>query len=76
MPHSSAAARIRIESPLSKPIQFLSRSGLGRYQPKSLVSAFRQRFRLAQGASLSAAITQKQHHDWVEAYLVQAEART
>jgi len=75
MPHSSAAAKIRIESPLSNRIQYFSRSGLGRYQPKSLVSAFRQRFRLAEGASVAAAITQKQHHDWVEAYLVQVESQ-
>jgi len=73
MPHSSAAAKIRIESPLSNRIQLFSRSGPGKYQPQSLVSAFRQRFLLANGASVTAAITQKQHHDWVETYLVQVE---
>jgi hypothetical protein len=40
-----------------------------------LVTAFSQHFRLAEGASVTAAITQKQHHDWVEAYLVQVEGR-
>jgi hypothetical protein len=45
--------------------------GLPRPQLNALVTAFRQRFRLAEGASVAAAITQKQHHDWVEAYLVQ-----
>jgi len=45
--------------------------GLSRPQLEALVTAFRQRFRLAEGASVAAAITQKQHHDWVEAYLVQ-----
>jgi len=44
---------------------------LSRPQLETLVTAFRQRFRLAEGASMAAAITQKQHHDWVEAYLVQ-----
>jgi len=44
---------------------------LPRPQLVTLVTAFRQRFRLAEGASVAAAITQKQHHDWVEAYLVQ-----
>jgi hypothetical protein len=44
---------------------------LPRPQLEELVTAFRQRFRLAEGASVAAAITQKQHHDWVEAYLVQ-----
>ena len=43
-------------------------------QREALVTAFRQRFRLAKGASVAAAITQKQHHDWVEAFLVQVEA--
>jgi hydrogenase maturation protease len=46
---------------------------LSRPQLEALVTAFRQRFRLAEGASVAAAITQKQHHDWVEAYLVQVE---
>ena len=46
---------------------------LSRPQLETLVTAFRQRFRLAEGASVAAAITQKQHHDWVEAYLVQVE---
>jgi len=46
---------------------------LTRPQLEELVTAFRQRFRLAEGASVAAAITQKQHHDWVEAYLVQVE---
>ena len=50
--------------------------GLNRPQLEKLVTAFRQRFRLADGASVAAAITQKQHHDWVEAYLVQVEGRT
>jgi len=50
--------------------------GLPRPQLEALVTAFRQRFRLAEGASVAAAITQKQHHDWVEAYLVQVEGRT
>ena len=50
--------------------------GLPRPQLNALVTAFRQRFRLAEGASVAAAITQKQHHDWVEAYLVQVEGRT
>ena len=49
--------------------------GLPRPQLEELVKAFRQRFRLAEGASVAAAITQKQHHDWVEAYLVQVEGR-
>jgi hypothetical protein len=48
---------------------------LSRPQLETLVTAFRQRFRLAEGASVAAAITQKQHHDWVEAYLVQVERR-
>jgi len=48
---------------------------LSRPQLEALVTAFRQRFRLAEGASVAAAITQKQHHDWVEAYLVQVEGR-
>ena len=47
--------------------------GLPRPQLEALVIAFRQRFGLAEGASVAAAITQKQHHDWVEAYLVQVE---
>jgi len=46
---------------------------LSQTQLETLVTAFRQRFRLAEGASVAAAITQKQHHDWVEAYLVQVE---
>ena len=41
----------------------------------ALVTAFRQRFRLAEGASVAAAITQKRHHDWVEAFLVQVEGK-
>ena len=49
--------------------------GLPRAQQEELVTAFRQRFRLAEGASVAAAITQKQHHDWVEAFLVQVEGR-
>ena len=48
---------------------------LPRPQLEELVTAFRQRFRLAEGASVEAAITQKQHHDWVEAFLVQVDAR-
>jgi hypothetical protein len=48
---------------------------LPRPQLEALVIAFRQRFRLAEGASVAAAITQKQHHDWVEAYLVQVESQ-
>ena len=48
--------------------------GLPRPQLDELVIAFRQRFRLGKGASVAAAITQKQHHDWVEAFLVQVEA--
>ena len=48
--------------------------GLPRPQLEELVKAFRQRFRLAEGASVAAAITQKQHHDWVEAFLVQVQA--
>jgi len=47
--------------------------GLPRPQLEALVIAFRQRFRLAEGASVAAAITQKQHHDWIEAFLVQVE---
>ena len=47
--------------------------GLPRPQLEKLVTAFRQRFRLVEGASVAAAITQKHHHDWVEAYLVQVE---
>ena len=47
---------------------------LSRPQLEELVTAFRQRFRLAEDASVAAAITQKQHHDWVEAYLVQVES--
>ena len=50
--------------------------GLPRPQLEELVTAFRQRFRLAEGASVAAAITQKQHHDWVEAFLVQVNGRT
>ena len=50
--------------------------GLPRPQREELVTAFRQRFRLAEEASVAAAITQKQHHDWVEAYLVQVKGRT
>jgi hypothetical protein len=49
---------------------------LSRPQLETLVTAFRQRFRLAEGASVAAAITQKQHHDWVEAYLVQVEGKS
>ncbi len=49
--------------------------GLPRPQLEAMVTAFRQRFRLAEGASVAAAITQKQHHDWVEAYLVQVKGR-
>ena len=49
--------------------------GLARPQLDALVTAFRQRFRLAEGASVAAAITKKQHHDWVEAYLVQVGSR-
>ena len=49
--------------------------GLPRPQLEKLVTAFRQRFRLAEGASVAAAITQKQHHDWVEAFLVQVERK-
>jgi len=48
---------------------------LSQTQLETLVTAFRQRFRLAEGASVAAAINQKQHHDWVEAYLVQVEGR-
>ena len=47
--------------------------GMPRPQLEALVTAFRQRFRLAEGASVAAAITQKQHHDWIEAYLLQVE---
>ena len=46
-------------------------SRLTRPQVEALVTAFRQRFRLVEGTSVAAAITQKQHHDWVEAFLVQ-----
>ena len=49
--------------------------GLPRPQAEALVMAFRQRFRMGEGASVAAAITQKQHHDWVEAYLVQVESQ-
>jgi len=49
--------------------------GLPRPQLETLVTAFRQRFRLAECASVAAAITQKQHHDWVEAFLVQVEGK-
>jgi hypothetical protein len=49
--------------------------GLSRPQLETLVTAFRQRFRLAEGASVAAAIIQKQHHDWVEAYLVTVESQ-
>jgi len=48
---------------------------LPRPQLEELVIAFRQRFRLCEGASVAAAITQKQHHDWVEAFLVQVEGQ-
>jgi hypothetical protein len=48
-------------------------SSLPRPQLEALVSAFRQRFGLAEGTSVAAAITQKQHHDWIEAFLVQVE---
>ena len=51
-------------------------NSLPRPQLDALVSAFRQRFRLAEGESVAAAITQKQHHDWIEAFLVQVEGRT
>jgi hypothetical protein len=50
--------------------------GLPRPQLEELVTAFRQRFRLTEGASVAAAITQKQHHDWVEAFLVQVDGRS
>ena len=50
--------------------------GLPRPQLEELVTAFRQRFRLAEGASVAVPITQKQHHDWVEAFLVQVNGRT
>ena len=49
--------------------------GLPRPQLEELVKAFRQRFRLAEGASVAAAITQIHHYDWVEAYLVQVESQ-
>jgi hypothetical protein len=49
--------------------------GLPRRELEALVTAFRQRFRLAEGASVAAAITQKQHYDWVEAFLVQVEGK-
>ena len=49
--------------------------GLPRPQLEELVKAFRRRFRLAEGASVAAAITHKQHHDWVEAFLVQVEGK-
>jgi|GEM_PF-4392939 len=48
---------------------------LSRPQLEALVMAYRQRFRMGEGASVAAAITQKQHHDWVEAYLVQVESQ-
>ena len=48
---------------------------LPRNQLEALVTAFRQRFQLAMGASVASAITQKQHHDWIEAFLVQLEGR-
>jgi hypothetical protein len=48
---------------------------LPNHQLEALVTAFRQRFQLAEGASVAAAITQKQHHDWIEAFLVQVEGR-
>ena len=38
------------------------------HQLEALVTSFRQRFQLAKGASVAAAITQKQNHDWVEAF--------
>ena len=47
--------------------------GLTRPQLEALVTAFRQRFRLAEGASVATAITQKHHRDWVEAFWVQVE---
>ena len=37
--------------------------GLPPPQFEELVTAFRQRFRLAEGASVAAEITQKKHHD-------------
>jgi hypothetical protein len=46
---------------------------LARPQLDALVTAFKQRFRLAEEASVVAAISQKQHHVWIEAYLVQVE---
>jgi hypothetical protein len=49
--------------------------GLPRPQLEGLVTAFRQRFRLVDGASVAAAFTQKQYHEWFESYLVQAEGR-
>ena len=48
-------------------------SCLARPQLEALVTAFRQRFHLDEGESVAAAITQKQHHDWIEAFLVQVE---
>ena len=50
-------------------------NSLPRLQLETLVSAFRQRFGLTEGAPVAAAITQKQHHDWIEAFLVQVEGR-
>ena len=48
---------------------------LPRPQLEALVTAFRQRFRLAEVALVAAAITQKQHHDWIKAFLVQVESQ-
>lgn len=45
---------------------------LHRPQLGALVTAFRQQFRLAEGASVAAAITKRKHHDWIEMVLVQA----
>ncbi len=48
---------------------------LNRPQFKALVTGFRQRFHLVEGDSVVAAITQKQHNDGIEAFLVQVEGR-
>ena len=69
---TSAAALVALEPAVVQRLHGAINS-LPRPQLDALVSAFRQRFRLAEGASVAAAITQKQHHDWIEAFLVQVE---
>jgi len=74
-PAATSDAALSVISPAVIQLLHAQVRSLSRSQLEALVTAFRQRFRLAEGASVAAAITQKQHHDWVEAYLVQVERR-